>query len=215
VVIASRKLGPCQLVAGEIERETGVTAIAHAVHVGRWEDAPPLIDAAYARFGRLDVLVNNAGMSPPYPDLEAVTEDLFDKVIAVNLRGPFRLSVLAGGRMAAAEGGSIINISSVAAVRPRPDMLPYASAKAGLNALTAGLAHAFGPSVRCNAIMAGTFLTDISKSWDLPAFAERAKTFALGRGGQPDEIVGACLYLASDASSYTTGTVMTVDGGLP
>jgi NAD(P)-dependent dehydrogenase (short-subunit alcohol dehydrogenase family) len=140
---------------------------------------------------------------------------LFDKVIAVNLRGPFRLSVLAGGRMAAAEGGSIINISSVAAVRPRPDMLPYASAKAGLNALTAGLAHAFGPSVRCNAIMAGTFLTDISKSWDLPAFAERAKTFALGRGGQPDEIVGACLYLASDASSYTTGTVMSIDGGLP
>jgi NAD(P)-dependent dehydrogenase (short-subunit alcohol dehydrogenase family) len=98
-------------------------------------------------------------------------------------------------------------------VHPRADVLPYAAAKAGLNALTLGLARTFGPTVRCNAIMAGTFLTDISKSWDEAQFAERAKTFALQRGGAPHEIVGTALYLASDASSYTTGTVITVDGG--
>ena len=93
------------------------------------------------------------------------------------------------------------------------DILPYAAAKAGLNALTVGLAHTFGPTVRCNAIMAGTFMTDVSASWDEAAFEQRAQTFALRRGGRPDEIVGACLYLASDASSYTTGSILTVDGG--
>ncbi|HYQ31601.1 MAG TPA: SDR family oxidoreductase, partial [Lapillicoccus sp.] len=97
----------------------------------------------------------------------------------------------------------------------RPHILPYAAAKAGLNALTVGLAHTFGPSVRVNAIMAGTFLTDVSKAWDMEAFAERAKGFALGRGGEPHEIVGAALYLASDLSSYTTGSILTVDGGQP
>jgi NAD(P)-dependent dehydrogenase (short-subunit alcohol dehydrogenase family) len=115
--------------------------------------------------------------------------------------------------MAAGDGGSIINITSVGAVRPRPDILPYAAAKAGLNALTVGLAHTFGPTVRVNAIMAGTFLTDVSKAWDAEAFAVRAKGFALGRGAEPDEIVGSALYLAGDASSYTTGAILTVDGG--
>src|SRR5438094_13632 len=93
------------------------------------------------------------------------------------------------------------------------DIVPYAAAKAALNAVTIGLAHAFGPTVRCNAIMAGTFLTDVSRSWDADAFAARAQRFALKRGGQPDEIVGAALYLASDASSYTTGAIIPVDGG--
>ena len=106
-----------------------------------------------------------------------------------------------------------INVTSTAAVRPRPDVLPYAAAKAGLNALTAGLAHAFGPMVRCNAIMAGTFLTDVSRAWDMDVFQARVQRFALRRAATPGEIVGTALYLASDASSYTTGTVVTVDGG--
>jgi NAD(P)-dependent dehydrogenase (short-subunit alcohol dehydrogenase family) len=100
-------------------------------------------------------------------------------------------------------------------VHPRPHILPYAAAKAGLNALTVGLAHTFGPSVRVNAIMAGTFLTDVSKAWDMEAFAQRAQGFAMKRGGEPHEIVGAALYLASDLSSYTTGSILTVDGGQP
>lgn len=213
VVVASRDHDACAEYAAEIRAATGRHALPYAVHVGHWDELPGLVDAAYGEFGHVDVLVNNAGMSPLYPEVDAVSEDLFDKVIAVNLKGPFRLAALVGTRMAAGGGGSIINISSMAAVRPRADVLPYAAAKAGLNALTAGLARTFGPNVRCNAIMAGTFLTDVSASWDPARFAERAATFALRRGGEPQEIVGTALYLASDASTYTTGAVLTVDGG--
>jgi NAD(P)-dependent dehydrogenase (short-subunit alcohol dehydrogenase family) len=213
VVIASRDARACAAYADEITAATGRRALPYGVHVGHWEELPGLVEAAYSAFGRVDILVNNAGMSPLYDSVDAVTEDLFDKVIAVNLKGPFRLAALVGTRMAAGAGGSIINITSAAAVRPRPDVLPYAAAKAGLNALTAGLARALGPTVRCNAIMAGTFMTDVSKSWDKDHFSERARDFALRRGGEPREIVGTALYLASDASSYTTGAVITVDGG--
>jgi NAD(P)-dependent dehydrogenase (short-subunit alcohol dehydrogenase family) len=215
MIVTSRNADACAQVAAEVEHQTGRAALPWAAHVGRWQELDGLVDAAYRHFGRIDVLVNNAGMSPRYGAVDEVSEELFDKVIAVNLKGPFRLAALAGTRMAAASGGSIINISSAGAVHPRPDILPYAAAKAGLNALTIGLAHAFGPSVRCNAIMAGTFLTDVSRSWDMQAFAERAERFAARRGGQPDEIVGAAIYLASDASTYTTGAVLTVDGGQP
>ena len=113
----------------------------------------------------------------------------------------------------AAGGGSIINVSSTGSVRPTRDIVPYAAAKAGVNAMTVGLAHAFGPKVRVNAVMPGPFLTSISRTWDMDVFAERARTFPLRRAGQADEIVGAALYLASDASTYTTGTILTVDGG--
>jgi NAD(P)-dependent dehydrogenase (short-subunit alcohol dehydrogenase family) len=213
VVIASRDAEACAAYAAEVTAATGRRALPYGVHVGHWDELDGLVEAAYAAFGQVDVLVNNAGMSPLYDSVDAVSEALFDKVIAVNLKGPFRLSALVGTRMAAGAGGSIINVSSAAAVRPRADVLPYAAAKAGLNALTAGLARTFGPTVRCNAIMAGTFLTDISRAWDHDRFAERARGFALQRGAQPREIVGTALYLASDASSYTTGAVITVDGG--
>jgi NAD(P)-dependent dehydrogenase (short-subunit alcohol dehydrogenase family) len=215
VVIASRDEAACRAYAAEIEQTTGRSALAHGVHVGRWSELDGLVDAAYERFGQLDILVNNAGMSPLYDALQAVSEELMAKVLAVNFTGPFRLSALVGPRMAAGSGGSIINISSAAAIHPRPHQLPYAAAKAALNAMTVGLAHAFGPTVRCNAIMAGTFLTDVSKSWDAEAFAARAAGFALQRGGQPEEIVGTALYLASAASTYTTGSIITVDGGQP
>jgi NAD(P)-dependent dehydrogenase (short-subunit alcohol dehydrogenase family) len=213
VVIASRDAQACAAYAAEITAATGRRALPYGVHVGHWDELGGLVETAYAAFGRVDVLVNNAGMSPLYDSVEAVSEALFDKVIGVNLKGPFRLAALIGTRMAAGAGGSIINISSAAAARPKPEVLPYAAAKAGLNALTAGLARSFGPTVRCNAIMAGTFLTDVSKSWDKDQFSERARSFALQRGAQPREIVGTALYLASDASSYTTGAVITVDGG--
>lgn len=215
VVIASRKFESCEQTAADIQRNTGRKAFPISAHVGRWEELNGLVDDVYQRFGHLDVLVNNAGMSPLYDSLEEVSEELFDKVIAVNLKGPFRLSTLVGNRMAAGAGGSIINISSAAAAHPRPSVIPYAAAKAGLNAITVGFAHAFGPAVRCNAILAGTFHTDVSASWNPEEFARRAERFALRRGGQPDEIVGMALYLASDASSYTTGSVLTVDGGQP
>ena len=159
--------------------------------------------------------MNNAGMSPLYESLPKVGEDLYDKVLAVNLRGPFRLSSLIGSRMAEGVGGVIINISSIAAVQPTPTELPYALAKAGLNAMTVGMARAFAPKVRVNCIMPGPFLTDISLAWDLEAFEKTAKqSIPLGRGGQPKEVVGAALYLASAASSYTTGAIIRVDGGI-
>ncbi len=213
VVIASRKVEACEALAAEVEATTGRRAMAQACHVGQWGALEALVDAAYGRFGHVDVLVNNAGMSPMYPRPVDVTEELYDKVLDVNLKGPFRLMALVGTRMAEGDGGSIINISSTAAIRPGPHVIPYAAAKAGLNAMTEAFAHAYGPKVRVNCIMPGPFLTDISKAWDMEAFQRQARQFALRRGGEPEEIVGAALYFASDASSYTTGAVLRIDGG--
>jgi NAD(P)-dependent dehydrogenase (short-subunit alcohol dehydrogenase family) len=216
VVVASRSLDSCEATAEAIESETGRTAMPYQVHVGRWEQLDGLVDAAYDRFGRVDTLINNAGMSPLYESLTSLTEKLFDSVFNLNLKGPFRLSALVGERMVAAGGGSIINVSSAGSLRPAPDMLPYAAAKAGLNALTEGFAKAFGPTVRVNTLMAGPFLTDISKAWNLDKATVNPFThLSLKRAGNPPEIVGAALYLMSDASSYTTGTILRVDGGIP
>ena len=213
VVIASRKAENCAAVAKEAEA-LGAQALPHTCHVGHWDELAGLADAAYAAFGQVDVLVNNAGMSPLYPKLSAVTEELFDKVIGVNLKGPYRLSALIGERMAAGGGGAIINVSSTAAVQATPDSEPYGAAKAGVNSLTLSLARAYAPKVRVNCIQAGPFLTDISRAWDMAAFERNAKQrIALQRGGQPEEVVGAALYLASDAGSFTTGAILRVDGG--
>ena len=213
VVVTSRKAEACEEVASQIEA-MGRQALAYGCHVGQWDALEGLVDAAYERFGKVDILINNAGMSPLYPKLTDVTEELFDKVIGVNLKGPFRLMALVGERMAAAGGGSIINISSTASLNPSPGSEPYGAAKSGLNALTRSFAFAYGPEVRVNCIIAGPYLTDISKAWDMPAFEANAKAnLALERGGQPDEIVGAALYLASSTSSFTTGTTIRVDGG--
>ena len=212
VVVVSRKPDACDEVVERLRLE-GVKAAGCACHVGHWDELEPLVDGIYRDFGRVDVLVNNAGISPLYGKLSDISEELFDKVIGVNLKGPFRLAALVGERMVADGGGSIINVSSTGAVRPTSDIVPYAAAKAGVNAMTIGIAHAFGPTVRVNAVMPGPFLTTISRAWDMDLFAQRAKTFPLRRAGESDEIAGAALYLASDASSYTTGTILTVDGG--
>jgi NAD(P)-dependent dehydrogenase (short-subunit alcohol dehydrogenase family) len=214
VVVASRKLETCEETAAEIRETTGRRALPYACHVGNWDELEPLADAAYAEFGRVDILVNNAGMSPLYDRVDNVSEALYDKVLDVNLKGPFRLTAIIGTRMAEGDGGSIINVSSVAAIRPTPDVIPYAAAKAGLEAMTIAFAKGFGPNVRVNCIEAGAFLTDISKAWDMEAFNKSARVgIALRRGGQPNEIVGTALYLASDASSYTSGSIIRVDGG--
>ena len=213
LVIASRNLDSCGAAAEEITAATGRAALPYQVHVGRWDQLDGLVDATYERFGKVDVLVNNAGMSPLYESLGAVTEKLFDSVFNLNLKGPFRLSALLGERMAADGGGAIINVSSSGSLRPDQYMLPYAAAKAGLNAMTEGLAKAFGPTVRVNTLMAGPFLTDVSKAWDMAG--DPFGHLALRRAGNPPEIVGAALFLMSDASSFTTGSILRVDGGLP
>jgi NAD(P)-dependent dehydrogenase (short-subunit alcohol dehydrogenase family) len=214
LVISSRKPEACERVAEEVSAATGRRTHPVAADVGRWADVDSLVEAAYGAFDRIDVLVNNAGMSPIYEDPATVGEALWDKVLAVNLKGPYRLTALVGARMAGdSGGGSVINVSSVGATHPRPDILPYAAAKAGLNALTEGFAHAWPGRVRVNAILPGTFLTDVAAAWDMDAFERRAERFASRRGAVADEIVGAALYLASDASSYSTGSLLVVDGG--
>ena len=212
VVIASRKLDNCEALAKEVEAETGRTAVPVAVHVGHWEECDQLVETVYDRFGKCDVFVNNAGMSPLYPSLDQVTEELFDKTVGVNLKGPFRLGSLVGKRMYDAGSGSIINVSTVGSLMASVIELPYACAKAGLNAFTVGLADALAPKVRVNCILPGAFDTDITAPWGEDA--KSGRMVPLKRLGQPDEIVGAALYLASDASSYTTGAMLRVDGGI-
>src|SRR5213596_636334 len=170
VMIASRKQDACDAVAEEIRRTNGRRALGRACHVGRWNELEGLVDAAYEHFGQVDILVNNAGMSPLYPSVDQVSEELWDKVLDVNLKGPFRLTAVVGARMAAGDGGSIIMVSSTSASRPTPNTIPYSAAKAGINAMTVGFAHAFGPKVRVNCIQPGPFLIDISKAWDMEKF---------------------------------------------
>ena len=212
VVITSRKIDACETVAAEIE-SLGRQSLAYPCHMGHWDEIEGLVDAVYNRFGRLDILVNNAGMSPLAPSLAETSEALFDKIIGVNFKGPFRLSALVGQRMVAGDGGSIINISSTGALRPEARFAVYAGSKAALNALTTALAFEYGPKVRVNTISPGQFLTDVSKSW--PAELRENTPGAIPRCGQPNEIITTALYLASPASSYTTGSLIRVDGGLP
>jgi NAD(P)-dependent dehydrogenase (short-subunit alcohol dehydrogenase family) len=212
VIIASRKLENCRKVANEIEAMRR-RALAHGCNVGNWQEIEGLVEAAYGEFGKVDILVNNAGLSPLAPSSVDTSEALFDKILDLNFKGPFRLTALVGSRMAAGDGGSIINVSSIGSIRPNPTIIPYAGAKAALNAMTRGFAFEFAPKVRVNTILPGRFLTDIAKAWseehrrNLPA--------ALKRSGRPEEIVTTALYLASDHSSFTTGAEIRVDGGAP
>jgi NAD(P)-dependent dehydrogenase (short-subunit alcohol dehydrogenase family) len=210
VVIASRKLAACEAVAHEVEK-LGRRALPLATHVGNWSENDHLCDAAYAHFGRIDVLVNNAGMSPLAPSLIETTEALVDKILDINFKGPFRLSVLVGQRMMEAEGGAIINISSAGSFVPKPSAIPYASAKGAINVMTLGLARVFAPKVRVNCIAPGPFLTDVSSGWRENEGYRHSR--AIKRFANAEEIVGTALYLATDASSYTTGQVIRVDGG--
>lgn len=209
IVIASRKLEKCQEVVAEIEA-LGRRGVAIAVDATNWDEMDRLADEAYAAFGYVDILINNAGKSPAIPSHE-ITERQFDGVVDLNFKGPFRLAANIGKRMYDGAGGVIINTSSMAAVAAVPGVVPYSGAKAALNAMTVSLAAEYGPKVRVNAIQAGPFLTDISKAWP-QEMRERASN-ALGRPGKPEEIVSTALYLASPASSFVTGGIHKCDGG--
>jgi NAD(P)-dependent dehydrogenase (short-subunit alcohol dehydrogenase family) len=210
VIVASRKMEVCEQVAGEI-REMGRRALPVQVHAAKWNSIDQLIEAAYAEFARVDILVNNAGMSPAMPSHE-VTEELFDSVVGLNFKGPFRLASQLAKRMRDGDGGVIINVSSSGALLPLPNVVPYGSSKAALNAMTRSLAAEYGPKVRVNTLSPGPFLTDISKAW--PAEGREQADNALGRPGRPEEIITAALFLASPASSFTNGALIRVDGGL-
>jgi NAD(P)-dependent dehydrogenase (short-subunit alcohol dehydrogenase family) len=215
VVIASRKLENCVAVAADIERTTGRRAMPYRLHAGRWDEAEPFVAAVYQEFGACDVLVNNAGVSLPYDDLTDISEAMFDAVVNLCVKGPLRLAVLFAERMRAAGSGSIINVSSTAALRPPPDGLVYAAAKAALNTLTEGLAKVYGPQVRVNALLPGTMRTDVTKAWGDEAVEAAVERVALRRIGEPPEVVGAALLLATRGGSYITGSIVRVDGGIP
>jgi NAD(P)-dependent dehydrogenase (short-subunit alcohol dehydrogenase family) len=210
VIVTSRDAESCDKAVADI-RARGGNAHALPGHVGRWDALDGLVEAAYAVAGRVDILINNAGIAPVVEKSEDVTEALFDKTVGVNLKGPFRLSSLIGPRMRAAGGGAIINVSSTGSERPDPTYAVYAAAKGALNIITRAHALEFGPTVRVNCIMAGPFWTDISKSWREEV--DQTIDSAAQRIGRVDEVVTSALYLASSRSSYTTGTILTVDGG--
>ena len=139
VVIASRKLDNCESVANEITEKTGRKTLAVGTHVGKWDECNALADKVLETFGRCDILVNNAGMSPLYENVTDITEEYYDKVSSVNLKGPFALSLRLGGHMVANDGGVILNISTVGSIRPSRNEVVYAMAKSGLNAMTVAL----------------------------------------------------------------------------
>ena len=208
-IIASRKIETCEEVA-ELVQAKGRRALAFAAHCGKWDDVDALIEASYAEFGKVDIAINNAGMSPACPSHE-MPESLFDSVLNLNFKGPFRLASQIAHRMSEGDGGSIINISSTAAFRATPGVAPYSGAKSALEAMSMTMAREYAPRVRINTIAAGPFLTDIAKAWSEES--RQTQPVALGRPGEAEEIVTAALMLASDASSYTTGSLVRVDGG--
>ena len=210
VIIASRKLDNCETVAQEC-RALGRKALAISAHVGKWDECDRLIAESYAAFGRVDVLVNNAGMSPACPSHE-VTEQLFDSVLNLNFKGPFRLASQIAHRMSEGEGGCIINVSSSGGVMPLPRIIPYGSSKAALNAMSMSLAHEYGPKVRVNTLSAGPFLTDIAKAWTQEM--REVNPSPRGRPGDPPDIVTSALFLASPASVNVTGAMVRCDGGI-
>lgn len=213
VVVSSRKADACARVAAEISAATGVPAHPLPLHVGDWDAIEPAVEAIVAEHGRIDVLVNNAGIAPLAPSARDVTEALFDKTIDVNLKGPFRLMAVAGAHMLAAGGGSIVNISSIGAERPSPPEATYAASKNGLNALTRAFAQEYGPTVRVNCVMPGAFATDMASEWDEEFIGVVTHRLPAGRLGDPRELAGLVVHLASDVAGYTTGALIPVDGG--
>lgn len=209
IAVASRKIDACEAAAREI-RAMGRKAVAVSANVSQWTEVERLAQAVYDQLGRIDILVNNAGMSPAVPSHE-VTEALFDKIVSLNFKGPFRLASLVASRMAAANGGVIINVSSTGALKPMPLVVPYVSAKAALNAMTIGMAREYGPKVRVNSISVGPFLTDIAKAWSEEK--RQNQDNALRRAAKPKEIVTTALFLASPNSTFVTGAIVRCDGG--
>jgi NAD(P)-dependent dehydrogenase (short-subunit alcohol dehydrogenase family) len=210
-IIASRKLDNCEAVAEEV-RSLGRRAMAIQLHAAKWPSIDAMIEQVYVEWGRIDILVNNAGMGPAMPSHE-VTEELFDSVVNLNFKGPFRLASQVAKRMADGDGGTIINVTSSGSLMPLPGVVPYGSAKAALNHMSRSLAAEYGPKVRVNTLSPGPFLTDIAKVWTDEA--RESTDSALGRPGRPEEIISAALFLASPASSFTSGAIVRVDGGLP
>jgi len=213
VAVVSRKKDACEALAAELADATGQKVTAHGAHVADWDRVPSLLDEVEAELGVVDVLVNNAGMAPSTSAMFRITEAAREKLSGVIRCGAYGSRTTAGRRMLSPVGGVKLSISSTASDRPPAHDLPYAAAKAGLNVLTKGFAQEYGPSVRVNTIVAGPFFTDIAAGWDMEFFDRLTADWPQSRGGDPSEIVGAALYLCGPTAGFTTGTLLTVDGG--
>lgn len=209
VIIASRKLENCEAVAQEV-RALGRQAWPISAHVGKWDQCDRLIEEAYAAAGRVDILINNAGMSPRMPSHE-VTEQLFDSVVNLNFKGPFRLASQIAKRMFDGEGGCIINVTSSGSMMPLPQVVTYGASKAALNAMGRSLAWEYAPKVRVNTLSPGAFRTDIVEAW--PDKGQGPIPIPRGHAADPEDIVSAALFLASPASVNVTGSIVRCDGG--
>ena len=217
IVVNSRKPDACEATASAI-RERGGEAVACAAHCGDTEALDRLIEESVAAFGGVDVLFNNAGINPRFSTLPDTSVTLFDKLIDVNLKGPWYLASRLAPRMRERGGGSIVNVISVGGLRPGPGVGIYCAAKAALHGLTRSMAAEWAAwNIRVNSLAPGAYNTDMLRgAADAdPAFIEAAAGASLmKRIAEPEELVGSALYLASDASSYTTGQVLVSDGGM-
>lgn len=215
VVIASRRLESCQALVDDIESR-GRKGLAVAAHTGKTEDLDRLIEEAYAHFGRVDILINNAGMNPTVGPLSELSPDLFQKLFDVNTKGPWYLASRLAPRMAGHGGGSIINIISVGGLKPSAFQGFYASTKAALHAMTKVMAAEWAPlGIRVNNLAPGSYHSDLFDSAaTMPGFLDGAIEASLQkRVAETEEIIGPVLYLASDMSAFTTGATLVSDGG--
>ncbi len=214
VVISSRNQEAVDEVVKEIV-DKGYSASSKACHVGKSEELNSLVNYTIEQYGRIDVLINNAATNPVFGAINQANEKSFDKIMNVNVKACMLLANLCHPHLRK-NGGSIINISSVEGIKPSFGLAMYSMSKAALIMLTKNQAKEWGAdNIRCNAICPGLIKTKFSAAiWKNPDFLQQYETMLpLGRMAQPEELNGLALYLASDASSYCTGSVFTVDGG--
>ena len=215
VAVCSRKQAAVDAVAAEL-REDGLDATGFAANVGRGEEIAALVEAVGTAYGGVDVLINNAAANPVFGSIEKTDEGAFDKIIDVNLKGPFELCKSVQPLMRERGGGSIINISSIGGLRPEANIGIYSVSKAAIINLTQAMAQDWGRDrIRVNAICPGLIKTRFSEAlWQDQATLDRFESrIPLGRIGEVDDLAGLAIYLASDASAYCSGGVYLVDGG--
>lgn len=216
IVISSRKQDAVDVVVEKFKKE-GIEAIGIACNTGKMEELDHLIQETTKAFGGVDILVNNAATNPIFGNILETDLKAFDKVIDVNLKGPFQLSKLAYASMKQRGGGSIINISSVEGITPSENLGMYSISKAALIMLTKVMANELGrDKIRVNAICPGYIKTKLSEAiWsDKGLLRDVMNKQSLDYLAVPEDIAGLALLLASDAGKFFTGSVITVDGGL-